>query len=444
MKYIKEVKEIEAKFIFLLSILWIGYSFLFDKYSYSIGIIFSVLYIVIFININLQKKLYLIVFTLPFTSIFKISPSLPSIMIILYGIYIFDTIVIKKKSVYLIDVISIIGVIVFQIIGVSIYNGSIVAIMSFSLNIIFMRLCILNLKGIKDSKKSEVLLTVSLVFGISMILSIILADIFPRIPYIVLPEKQSLLMSINRFNGLNGDPNYYSQLVLVSISLLLAAINLKISNKLKIIMIIMTIFLIISGYRSISKSYALTSIILLILFFIYLVKKIIKVKTAYKNILLLIIVAFISLISLYFLIGYIVIPLIKSRTDSGDFLTGRGDIWVKYIEMIKMDPLVILNGAGFSNSGNVLFKFFGYSKSPHNVYIEILVEIGIVGITFILIILRDIIWKFKLIINSELCIYIMMFAVTSLGLSLSSNDAIFILLPLCVLIDNNKKKLNNL
>ncbi|WP_270532150.1 O-antigen ligase family protein, partial [Paraclostridium sordellii] len=360
------------------------------------------------------------------------------------GIYIFDTIVIKKKSVYLIDVISIIGVIVFQIIGVSIYNGSIVAIMSFSLNIIFMRLCILNLKGIKDSKKSEVLLTISLVFGISMILSIILADIFPRIPYIVLPEKQSLLMSINRFNGLNGDPNYYSQLVLVSISLLLAAINLKISNKLKIIMIIMNIFLIISGYRSISKSYALTSIILLILFFIYLVKKIIKVNTAYKNILLLIIVAFISLISLYFLIGYIVIPLIKSRTDSGDFLTGRGDIWVKYIEMIKMDPLVILNGAGFSNSGNVLFKFFGYSKSPHNVYIEILVEIGIVGITFILIILRDIIWKFKLIINSELCIYIMMFAVTSLGLSLSSNDAIFILLPLCVLIDNNKKKSSNL
>lgn len=441
MEFINEVKKSEGKLILLLSVLWLIYSFLFNRYSYSFGMVFSIIYTLIFINLNLQQKLYAIVFTLPFTSIFKINSSLPSIMIVLYMIYIIETLVVKKKQICLLDIICITGLAITQTIGVSIYNGSIIGIISFILNILFMRLCILNLKENEDTQKYNILVNVSLIFAISMILSITVADIFPQIPYIVLPEKQSLLMSIDRFSGLNGDPNYYSQLVLVAVSLLVGKIN--IDNR-KIITVLMGIFLIISGFRSRSKSYALTFILLVVLFYIYFARSVIKEAKTYKNVLGFIIITLIGIASVYIVFFNVVIPLIESRTDSGDLLTGRGDIWQSYIYMIKMNPFILANGVGFSNSGNTLSQFLGINKAPHNVYIELLVEVGVVGISFILCILRDLILNFRKIINSEFFIYIMMFAITSIGLSLSSNDAIYILLPMVTLVGKSDHKKKNL
>lgn len=153
----------------------------------------------------------------------------------------------------------------------SIYQGSYSNLLSFILNILFMKVCIYNF--IQLNNKQTVLYNSVYIYSVAMCLTIVSADIFPEIPYIVMWEKQTLLMSINRFSGLNADPNYYSQLVLVAICLLIGSLLAK-QKKTRLLGLLLGVFLIINGFRSISKSYALSIIVVIATSFYYFINSI--------------------------------------------------------------------------------------------------------------------------------------------------------------------------
>lgn len=442
MKSITKLKDSNYRVILILSALWIVYSFLFRSFSFSIGLLFSIFYIFVFIFQNLENKFYIILFTLPFAAIFKISSNLPSMLIMLYVIYILDTIVMKNKKIPTIDVVCIIALFVLEILTIILYKSSIENNLAFILNIIFMRICILNFKDINMDNRKEVLTKSIIIFASSMILSIIIATIFPSIPYIILPEKQKLLMTIGRFSGLNGDPNYYSQLVLIAAALIGSSIldeKNEISNKIKILMFL---FLVINGFRGVSKSYAITIVILVVLLFFHIYKYIAKESKIayYKKIALSIFIVVIGLLCVYIFTAYIVEPMIQSRKDSSDLLTGRGQIWKLYLQAILLKPYIIITGVGASNGGSYLVSILGQGDAAHSVYIELLVEVGLVGICICAIMLRDIFFNKKLLVKNVYSIYIYIIGVTSLALSMSSNDALFILLPLIYLSYNFNSK----
>lgn len=254
-----------------LSICWLIYCYIFKTFNYTFGIVFSFFYILFFFYLNPEKKYYVILFTLPFASIFKIGSGLPSSIVLLYILYIIQVLLQKNTKIKTIDYLFFVLIALLQFISMSIYQGSYSNLLSFILNILFMKVCIYNF--IQLNNKQTVLYNSVYIYSVAMCLTIVSADIFPEIPYIVMWEKQTLLMSINRFSGLNADPNYYSQLVLVAICLLIGSLLAK-QKKTRLLGLLLGVFLIINGFRSISKSYALSIIVVIATSFYYFINSI--------------------------------------------------------------------------------------------------------------------------------------------------------------------------
>lgn len=426
--------------IIVLSGIWIVYSAIFNLYSYSYGIIFSAFYLLLFLGLSTENKYYVILFTLPFASIFKISSDLPSVLIILFSFYLFHVLIINSIKVKKTDYLFLIAIISFQFISIYFYQGSYISLLSFILNILFMKACILNFNSI--SSKKQILFKSSYVFAMSMFISILVSDIFPNTPYIVFLEKQTLLMSINRFSGLNGDPNYFNQLILIAICLLFASL-LKVENKNKWLLILLYLFLLLNGFRSISKSYAISIIVVFILS-LYYKNKLVSFKSKLINVKALKLLVSFSLfvaaiISIFILSKYVVIPVFQARTDTNDILTGRGDIWIHYLKLLSQNPEIIMTGVGFSNNAAILSKQFGIYMVPHNVYIEILVDCGLIVICLLFLFFREICSNLKVKRQDPYFMFLIIILFTSFGLSLSSNDAFFVFLPLITLISGEVK-----
>lgn len=432
-KYNDKKTEKNYKFVLVLSITWFIYSVLFNIFSYSIGMIFSGLYLLIFCFLDLRKKYYLIIFALPFAAIIKISESARSLMPFLYVIYITHTFIAKSKKINIADIPLFSAICFFQTLSLITFKSNFEEVISFLLNILFVKTCIVNFSDIEPELKPKYLKNSILLFSISMMLTIIVADLFPMIPYMILYEKQTLLASIHRFSGLNGDPNYYSQLVLAALALL---IYLILNEKKRIHMLFeigLSIYLIINGFRSISKSYALTFIFVLTAFFIYLFLRIHEKRKTVLVYFSFIIISITGIALSIFMINEVIIPLIQSRTDTADLFTGRTVIWKQYLIIFHNNPIVLLTGAGASNSEVLYANNFGKITAAHNAYIELLGDLGIVCIIILSIFLRDLFLCIKKIANSSISIFIMVFMITAFGLSLSSSDAIYVLLPMYII-----------
>lgn len=420
-----------GRFIFMNIMMWLVYSMLFSIDSHSFGMVFSSIYIGVYCVQSLERKYYMILFALPFAAIFKIAPNLPSTLVILYVIFLVQQVK-TKKGIYKWEIISIVALIILQLINILRYNAGIKGVVAQLINIMLMFSVMKFFIGIKD--KNIVLKNTTLIYTISLSLSILVADMFPQIPYIVLREKHTLLMNINRFSGLNGDPNYYSQLVLVAIGLMTIYINRVNMIKNKVFGLALIVFMSISGFRSISKSYALAFIaVIMLIIIIFTTSDMIREKNRYITIWKFSLGIGVGCLLIYFLSKLVIIPLIESRTDAGDFFTGRTEIWGNYIESMYLNVDILFLGVGLGNSANTYNEFYNATIAPHNVYIEIIYELGLIGIGLCIFLCREIYFKiFKLIFKYD-GVYMVSLAITSIGIALSSNDAIFILAPLIIL-----------
>ena len=189
------------------------------------------------------------------------------------------------------------------------------------------------------------------------------------------------VMSI-RFAGIIGDAVFFSQVCALFVA---ANLTLGCTNRRYLFPA-----LIISGTITVLclESYAKTGIILLILVFIsallWLIWNRLKSKrTAVLSILL----AFFSILAVFWAISYVLTntenPIIQNyivRFSSDDLLTGRGEIWKHYVELLAgswrslfcalpqskfTSPFVLSNGR--------------YFRDTHNVYLEMLCMFGLIA-----------------------------------------------------------------
>ena len=172
---------------------------------------------------------------------------------------------------------------------------------------------------------------------------------------------------LTRFFGLAFDSNFYALSNYIIIAYLLFAFE-----KTTPFRGLLTLFLLISGVMTISKSYFLVVGALLIL---YIVKNISKIRH-------LVLFAMIALLGIWtfiavsHMLGYNAIEMITSRFIKGgsfaDNTTGRTEIWRSYIDLFNASGIrVWLFGFGFN--ANV-------SLTAHNTFIELLYHYGIVGL----------------------------------------------------------------
>lgn len=168
-----------------------------------------------------------------------------------------------------------------------------------------------------------------------------------------------------RMFGFMGDPNYFSVLVLTCISFLT---TLFYYNKIKFEFLIFIGFLIPIGFFTYSKSYFLC-VLALILFLI------IFVLMPKRKGLAIAAIAIIALIAVMALSGRIeVINLILDRFSERDITTGRTSLNELYWSYIWNNPKTLFFGDGITAD-----RITGAINNVHNVYIESIFKLGMVG-----------------------------------------------------------------
>lgn len=185
-----------------------------------------------------------------------------------------------------------------------------------------------------------------------------------------------------RFSGLMQDPNYYTiALFVVLFSTLLLYYNNSINKLFWLVFIVCSYF----GFLTISKSFILMYVIFLMLLFIILLTKRKKFQTVLFLILLAIFIS-LSLSGKINSLNYFYLRLFESENTT--FLTGRDLIWKDYLEFFRQNPLSILIGV------NPKYGLIG-DRSTHNLYIEMVYHLGIIGSLLFVLVFVFIFIKFK-------------------------------------------------
>ena len=179
----------------------------------------------------------------------------------------------------------------------------------------------------------------------------------------------------NRFSGLQGNPNYFTLDVIIVLSSLVVAYYLKPEKIYLFLFVLLSIF----GIMSISKSFFISWVLLIFIWFVISIKD--NIINLFK---------FIGLFLIAFLLIYCVAYeyinayVLRFAEDIGGSLasitTGRTEIWKKYIDKIFSDPIIFLFGAGVNSKVGDL--------APHNTYLECFYSLGVIGTIFFILLLK--------------------------------------------------------
>lgn len=200
--------------------------------------------------------------------------------------------------------------------------------------------------------------------------------IFPNISrYIDIIEYSSL----TRLSGYYGDPNFYSAHITAAIggSILLLLNESKLVRK--IVISLMIAFLLYCGFLSVSKSFALILVCMLMLWVVEILFKKGRISSKVMMLLALLIGSAYILTSILFtdLLDMMMDRWISSGGSISDLTTRRSDLWLNYLRMFEENPMVLVFGSGFTET---LIN----GRGSHNIVIQVVYQFGLVGSLFTL------------------------------------------------------------
>lgn len=345
----------------------------------------------------------LVLFTLPFASVFKISTDMITLFtvveIVVVMIMMFRT---KKCSSYLL-----IGTIIFALYTILTPNRDYISTIKLIILIfIFYYL-------IPACRKALVYVIVAFVTG--LLLSSVMACFRDYIPvissYVAMVEDYTTVGMIERFSGLYPDPNYYSANIIIAKFSLLALYNNKYIKKLFwILSIPLTIF----GFMTVSKSFVFIYCLYIFSLMLSYAKK--------KNFIWIILIGIFMCGALWLVqtSNLTLFVNLRARFDYNDinsFTTGRVGIADTYLQYIFNNWKTLLFGDGIG--ADLLFAEGKYIAS-HNFYIDLLYYFGILGSVLFVIILGIVISKNKIIVKRNLITYMPIISLAIMYISLST------------------------
>lgn len=193
-------------------------------------------------------------------------------------------------------------------------------------------------------------------------------------------EKSSIVVvDYTRFSGLFADPNYYSAVLIFSlIGIMILRVNKKIKPTLGYVL---AIIIILIGLLTISKSFFLMLVIILVYYTFSLFSRK-RLAAGMGMVLLLSAFAVLAFSGSLSMLDNIMGRLTEA-TSSAELTTGRSIIWENYLEYILSHPLVFLFGEGIDAP---LLNMVG----THNIFLESVYNIGIIGLLLIVTLLVSI------------------------------------------------------
>lgn len=236
---------------------------------------------------------------------------------------------------------------------------------------------------------------------------------------------------ISRFSGIELNPNFYTMDISIALAAWLAVFLGKQSKPIDFVYIItLSTF----GIMSLSKSFLLTFVILLFLLLISIGKQ--KIRGLIKAITFIIIIS----IALYFFVDEEYISAFVSRfidagsfnTDLSTFTTGRYDIWLDYINYILNDIKTFWFGVGLGTED--------YGDATHNYYLETVYYLGIIGAVLYSICIKSIFPIRKQHLNRGLVNYLPLIILLVRGMAINlilRENLIFYFIIIAVVLNTN-------
>jgi len=341
-------------------------SFVTGKVIFSIASFF--ICCISFCFIKKSEMILILVFLLPFATIFKTSPGVTSLYTIieLFAVILF---LIKNKMVISKKMLLSFALFIVYILLIDFIHGIFSIDNYLRIFVGYFLLYYFVLEYSNSSQKEVFTKKIILYFALGLIITSITASFSKYIPNFGLYVRSIGYNSLitNRFSGLNGDPNYYTINVILA---LLSLLILYSKQLLKIVFWPMFAVLIYFGMLTFSKSFYITLILIFILLIIFLIKN--------KNKKGLLITVLAMTILIYMLINNkignfnLFLTRLSDVNDVNSMTTGRFELWQKYINYLMKNFDVLFFGVGIG--GN--FLSIG---GVHNWYLEMVYYFGIIG-----------------------------------------------------------------
>lgn len=361
-----------AIFFYLLSFIGITASYLLNNdYIRIITIIINLLFLLV---TDVGHSLAHIAFLTSYATIFKIKIGTPSCVSYFMVIFLIKCIL-KRHKIRINDLIIWLLFLIYTIL-ITINSGYEMDFIQFHINLLLFLLVYSNLEVYSNCW----IINFSFVFGV--LTASISAKILFNLPSMQMIWKEAYVYGVRRFSGLEYDPNFYSVILLVAISICLIFVIREKSWFYGFSAVVLTGI----GFSTLSKMFLIGLLIILLFTLIDIRKQLSLIR--YIGVIFLIVA--IGVIILYKIEtdGFernknlsIVLDRISKSSSIDDLFTTRIQKQLTYLKLISSNIKVLLFGYGF-NSNNIFLQ--GINYSAHNTYLQITFYTGIIGL-FILI-----------------------------------------------------------
>ena len=218
-----------------------------------------------------------------------------------------------------------------------------------------------------DDEKNVLVKNIAYAISISLIISLF-ATLFDnyrmRADNYLLDVQYDQESDILRNGGLIGDPNYCTMAIIVTLSLLGVLYYFK---KISIGFWVVSTPLFLLGFTTYSKSYLLCVLVFLVLLELFVL------IPRHRFLAIIFAIMVVVLIPMAISGRFELINLILDRFSSVGVSTGRFELNEIYMEYITGSPKVLLFGCGY-----FVERIVG-ENNVHNIYIEFLFRLGVVG-----------------------------------------------------------------
>lgn len=318
--------------------------------------------IVVIMFCSQEKFLSLLMFIMPFATIFKASPNSQSFFTYLTLVYVLFCVFKNCK----IDYKFLSWIVIFAIFLVfqMFLSFNILRTIKFVFNVLLIYFATSLVTSENDKK-----IYVSFILGIVISSITAYINVIPNLTeYIGAKDLGHYYDEMVRFSGLYADPNYYSINVIISLCL---AVILNCKNKMSSISAaLFSVILLAFAIMTYSKSAFLILILPLSLLLYF------KFKNRQYIFVSIIVIAF-SIFAMFLLSGKIealniVLSRITESNDLSTLTTGRLELWLSYLDFFKNNILSMLFGVGFG--GELVAEM-----AAHNSYIDMIYYLGLLG-----------------------------------------------------------------
>lgn len=180
-------------------------------------------------------------------------------------------------------------------------------------------------------------------------------------------------LTIVRRSGFYGDANFYTAQILAAMGGAMALILHEKKKSHLLFLGIVVLFLLYCGFLSGSKSFVITTAVILVLWIFAILKM--RGRAGLKVILIISAVlaaTYIATSALFSGLIDVILTRFLFVRDLNSFTTGRTKLWTSYLKEIMSNAKVLFLGKGFTNA---MVK----GRASHNTLIQTLFQLGLVG-----------------------------------------------------------------